>query len=250
MRFFFTLLLLANALFLGWQYFAEQEETGRSAFGGIVPVNEGLTLLSELPPASHPAHRELIPVNEAEAMESNEKLELIEPEIRAEVMHAVNTASGEASCYRSSPLQDVAAAMALQKKLTEQGITESKRESIQTQKINFWVMIKAYANRAEANKAAEALKKKRLKDFFIVRSGRYENAISLGVYSTKERAEQRYREIVALKTSLKKPHIEALELPAKRLVVTFSYEAPSLPEGVVLMLGTENEPYLEKISCK
>ena len=110
-------------------------------------------------------------------------------------------------------------------------------------------MLKAYKNKTKANEAAEILKQKRVKDFFIVRTGRYENAVSLGVYSTKERAEKRYKEISGLKLRLRKPVIEAIELPAKRLIVSFRLGDGVVPEGLEHMLGSSKEPQWQKKSC-
>jgi hypothetical protein len=153
------------------------------------------------------------------------------------------------NCFQSTPLDNLEDAQALQQSLVTLGISESKRIMVQTQKVNYWVMIPADKDVAKVNDAIASLKQRRIKDFFIVRSGRYENAISLGVYSTRERAEQRYKEISKLKLRIRKPEIEALELPAKQLVVTFRLDSDESPEGLTALLESVKPPRLQKISC-
>ncbi len=248
MRGFFVLLLITNLLFLGWQIWFEPDNKKTPAYGGVPMVNEGLHLLSELDEEKRPAQRKFMPLEDNASEARVPKLEPIAAESLPETVVTKETSS-VALCYQSSPLETLKEAKAIQQSLLKLGIQDSRRETIQTHKANYWVMLKAYKSRGKANEAAEILKSQQVKDFFIVRSGRYENALSLGVFSTRERAEKRYKQIAGLKVRLRKPVIEVLELPVKRLVVHFNLDGISPPEGLSPYLDPSKEPYLKKIPC-
>jgi hypothetical protein len=248
MRGFFVLLLITNLLFVGWQIGFEPESGELPPYGGMALTNDGLLILSELDEAKRPPQRKFIPLEDRATETPAPKVELIAAETPAEASVAV-TPSITTFCYQSTPLVTLKEAKALQQSLLKLGIQDSRRETIQTHKVNYWVMLKAYKSLDKANEAADILKKQRVKDFFIVRSGRYENAVSLGVFSTKERAEKRYKQIAGLKVRLRKPLIEALELPAKRLIVRFELDETPVPEGLSALLDSSKESHLKKISC-
>jgi hypothetical protein len=251
MRGFFILLLLTNLLFFGWQFWFAPEQEQPKPYGGMVPANKGLVLLSELDESVHPQPREYVKETEAESTETEAPVELIEPEVRAdETATPEEPASPLTLCYSTVPLASSNEIEALKGELARIGIDETASETIETQTRNYWVMLAPYKSRNKAKEASDILKKRRVKDFFIVGSGQYENAISLGVYSSRERADLRYRQITSLKARLRKPVIEALELPAKRTVISFELEDGNEPEGLTKMLDTSDEPKLKKIPCK
>jgi hypothetical protein len=251
MRGLFVLLLLTNFLFLGWQIWFEIGVEKAAPFGGVPLVNEGLSLFTELEEEKRPPQRKLVLVEDNPAHGSTPAIELVATENTMEETFTVTPAPPVAAlCFRSTSLVTVNDANALQRSLAKIGIKESRIETVQTQNINYWVMLPAYKNKAMAKDAADILKESHVKDFFILHSGDYENSISLGVYSTRERAKQRYLEIGALNARLRKAVIEAIELPAKRLVVTFQVDDGTTPEGILPMLDSSKEPYLQKILCK
>lgn len=245
MKGFFLLLLLTNLLFIGWQLFAAAETSDLSLYRGVARVSQGLPLLSELDEANQP------PLRKQTVEPPKPQPELIEPQVKqARIAIPVLDAQPGSLCYQSSLLTSLSEATALQRQLEKFGISKSERNTVETTKVNYWVKLPPYKSRAKANEAADTLKKNKIKDFFIVRSGRHENAISLGVFSTRERADNRYKAITGLKARLRKPVIEEMELPAKRLVVSFSVKSTSLPEGLSSYLDTDKQPSLKKIACK
>ena len=248
MRGFFILLLITNLLFFGWQIGFAPESEAPPRFAGIPLVSEGLQLLSELDEKERPAQRKFVPSQEKGDEPPPPSVELIAAERPVE-SPTEKPPSETKQCYQSSPLVTLKEAKALQQSLLKLGIEDSRRETIQTHKVNYWVMLKAYKSRDKATEAADILKTQQVKDFFIVRSGRYENAVSLGVFSTKERAEKRYKQIAGLKVRLRKPVIEALELPAKRLVVRFELDSDTSPGGLSPLLDSSKESHLKKIPC-
>jgi hypothetical protein len=250
MRGFFVLLLFTNLLFLGWQLWLAPSKTEQSPYIGDVEKNEGLRLLSELEEKKIPPQRKLLPVGgrRVEAVATEVDLLPADKHRDENVADSVPEAA-IMNCYQSTPMENLDEAEALQQSLVSMGVKESERRSVDTQKINYWLMFPAEENDSKVKDAVAILKTKRVKDFFVVRSGRYENAISLGVYSTRERAEQRYKEVMSFKLRLQKPVIEAIELPAKRLVVSFQLAADLVPDEMTSLLDDSKQPYLKKISC-
>lgn len=249
MRGFFLLLLLTNLFFLAWQLYADREEQDISPYRGVTRVNQGLQLLSELAATEQPAVR--AQAEQDAHVADTTKLELISPKPPETKPPRVDLVAESGSiCYQSVMFESLAEATALQKVLEKLGITTSQRSAVETTSINYWVKLPPYKSRSKANEAAEILKQNRIKDFFIVRSGRHENAISLGVFSTKERADIRYKAITDLKVRLRRPVIEEMDVPAKRLVVAFSIKADEVPEGLTTLLDAKSGVKLKKISCK
>jgi hypothetical protein len=255
MRGLFVLLLLANMGFLGWQLWSEPKDNGPKPYGGVTALNGGLTLLSELNEEQQPPSRKLVSAKSS-AAQGEAPVELIEPEPRARLEGQPLRSGAEQSaetgapiCYQSEILDDRDEANNLQRKLSKAGIGESSHKVVQTKRVNYWVMLKPYSARAKAEEAADMLKKRKVKDFFIVRSGEYENAVSLGVFSSRERAEQRYKSITGLKLRLRKPVIEAIELPAKRYVVTFRVADGAVADGLSTLLDDPEGPVLKKTPC-
>jgi hypothetical protein len=251
MRGFFVLLLITNLLFLGWQFWLAPENGVLAPEGSLSVSRGGLTLLAELDGGRMPPVRTLQAVEDTHAQTTASPVELIAAEDKVEEVATEQAPATLVSvfCYQSTQLETLADAKSLQQTLAKMGINATKRETVQTQKTNYWVMLAADKDPAKVNAVIDTLKQKHVKDFFVVRSGRYENAISLGVYSTRERAELRYKEIRGLKSRLPKPEIEALELPTKRLVVSFQLDSSAIPEGMALLLDASKEPHLKKISC-
>lgn len=249
MRGFFALLLVTNLLFLGWQLWREPQSKEPISYAGMSLDKEGMTLLTELDEAMRPPQRKLVALDKKPTTPAA-TVEIIATENTHVVAQSETLPSTDSLlCYQSTPLDHLEEAQELQQTLATMGVRESKRVAVQTTKINYWVMLPADKDLTKVNGTVETLKQRRVKDFFVVRSGRYENAISLGVYSTRERAEQRYKEIGRLKLLLNKPVIEALELPAKQLIVTFQLGNDESPDGVASLLDKGKQPHLKKISC-
>jgi hypothetical protein len=250
MRGFFVSLLITNLLFLGWQLWLPPEGEMSVSDSSLSVANDGLTLLVELEEGRMPPVRKLQTVEDTRAQLKEPQFELIAVEKKLdEVATGPAPATITSYCYQSTLFESLADAKLLQQSLVAMGISATERETVQTQKTNYWVMLAADKDPARINAMVDTLKQKRVQDFFVVQSGRYENAISLGVYSTRERAEQRYKEISALNSRIPKPVIEALELPAKRLMVTFQLDASDIPESMTSLLDASKEPHLQKISC-
>lgn len=256
MRGFFVLLLLSNALFFGWQvWFGSESEPVNTQLPPL--PGEQLVLLSELAPSERPADK-------ADVGSNNEEEKGSVPDVVdtvAVAQEAVTIASeddpvpaeaeqelgeeGALRCYISRPLASEADARSLRSRLKSVGFGAESR-TVQMRKTNYWVMLPPYKSRDKAMEAARLLEQNNVKDFFIVRSGQHENALSLGVFSTQDRAQARYREIRGYRLKLSSPRIEALELPAKRYQVVL--EGVTEEKGAALQkLRDESDKVLLKV---
>lgn len=84
------------------------------------------------------------------------------------------------------------------------------------------VMLPPYATAAAAANALERLRRAGIKDVYLIRSGENQNAVSLGVFSTKESAQRRARQIAGLKLV---PHIDEIIMPVTHWWVEFDWPA-------------------------
>ncbi len=255
-------MLLTNLAFIAWQYFhAEGDQQEVDIYHGISMVNEGLTLLGELPPEKQPALRETADGDEAaEKTVGNEAVQTsvagdgktmtAKAQDLGESPVQTRPPAGEVVCLRIGDIDGRPALDQLLKLLQANGATEIENGEMQVKRTNYWVMLPPYPNRAKADEAAAILSARRVKDFFIVRSGEYQNAVSLGVFSTHDRAKKRYDQIVGLKSRLRRPKIEAIELPAKRYYVSYRMDAAASRATLERRLTEMKYPSTEEINCR
>ena len=263
MRGLFILLLLSNIGFIAWQYVQEDKQQNVSdIYRGINMVNNGLTMLSELPPELQPALRDATNEDVADEHAPNHDKQKAsaddlgatraETKVSAEALALAldKVETTDTGCFRIKGIEGRPALLQLVTLLKDNGATMIKQEELQGKKTHYQVMLPPYPNRAKADEAAAILSGKRVKDFFIVRSGEYQNAVSLGVFSTRERAEHRAQQIIALKARLRRPRIEVIEAPATKFVVNYSLEDKMRQEELEKQLNRLKYPSSEKISCR
>ena len=251
MRGFFLLLLLTNVAFIGWQYLQSDNTEQIDPYHGISFDKKGLTLLSELPADKRPALREGSGSAEDETRARPESQEKPPNVTTPPVMTRVGTDDElQPVCYKASALNERATADKLIAGLKKLGASSLEQGSEQGQDTNYWVMLPPYNSRDKAAEAAARLSEKKLKDFFIVRSGDYENAISLGVFSTKERAKRRYDQVVALQARLRKPKIEAIQLPVKRYWVSWKWGGSAQLNSSNALLDSLGLEKAKEIACE
>lgn len=260
MRGLFLLLLLTNMAALVAQFILHEEGAAATRTPNVSPmISEGLTLLSELADDQQPAQRDEADIDMGAA-------ELLQEE----PSEATSTGTGELVGTHESVLEDkkeakdppAAVCLSIEgidsEKAVKQllGVVERNGAVLLEQgekqgiKTNYWVMLPPYPNRAKADEAAAMLGGKGVKDFFIVRSGEYENAVSLGVFSAPERANSRSEQIVALKLRLRKPKIETIKLPAKEHFVSFKVENTVKAASIVSLFEELDYPPARKVICR
>ncbi len=260
MRGLFLLLLLTNIALLTWQYVLRDMGQEASINDSAVPrVNEGLTLISELPAEQEPALRETADDEVwAKPWKEESPRETILPKNTRTVSSQNILGEGNskakdeqmAICLSVEDIESESALQRLQQMLTKSGAKLIEKGEKEGTKANYWVMLPPYPNRRKADEAAAILSAKKIKDFFIVRSGEYENAVSLGVFSEHERANLRFKQIVALKVRLRRPRIETIDLPAKGYFITFKVGDPTTHNRLVSRLESLEFPPVKKVICR
>ncbi len=99
-------------------------------------------------------------------------------------------------CLRLVGFGDQLAAQRAQRRLQPQ--VEDAKLHVRTERSvrNYWVYLPPSANRQAALEISRRLGEKGLSDFFVTTAGANPNAISLGVFSSRDNAERRQRQIV------------------------------------------------------
>lgn len=115
---------------------------------------------------------------------------------------AVPTTAPEASappagllCVAVGPFDDDPTAKAIAEKLRTAGIVVDVREESGQLRTGYWVHLPPFPSREAAEKVAADLRQRGAGELFIVTASEQRHAISLGLFSTPERADQRAAEI-------------------------------------------------------
>ena len=183
MRNLVLLLVLANLGLLGWQRWIAPD--GEDA---VVPGDsEGLPSLilapksgkSELAPAaaSPPPPSETVQIADAAQAE---------------------TVAADRRCVSTGPFRDLSDASEAMAALRSAGYAPRQRLTEGQVWVGHWVYLPAFSSRAEARAILNTLKRHGVADSYIVPSGAERNAVSLGVFAERDRAERRVVEVSAL----------------------------------------------------
>lgn len=179
MRLLFFLLLAANVALFAWY---EWLRTPPAAVTGaaLLPSTPPLKLISELTPA--------------------ERRALVEPAAPASAVPPVSTGSASApvpalACASYGPLPSAAAAQTALQRLQKLGLTAQERVMPGKVQFGYWVYLPPFGSRREAEAAAKMLKRRGVKDLYVVTDAADRNAISLGVFSQRGGALERLANI-------------------------------------------------------
>jgi len=92
------------------------------------------------------------------------------------------------ACFTLGPFRELDTLRALMRNIKEYVEEVSFRSRDEKESSLFWVYLSPLENRAQAKKVGQALKAKKIKDFYIIRSGDKKNGISLGQFRNKNGA--------------------------------------------------------------
>ena len=98
-------------------------------------------------------------------------------------------------CVSYGPFPSADAANMGMSRLKLLGLTASQRSIPGKAKLGYWVYLPSFGSHKEAQAAADLLKKKGVTDIYVVPDEANRNAVSLGVFSQKDGAIQREKEI-------------------------------------------------------
>ncbi len=188
MRVLLMLLLLVNLGFFAWQHWYGNGKADPFASArGIEPdAAPRLMLIGEMDSAA--------PAVAAEPAGSS-------PPPVADVPSPVpeDIESSPPSCATLGPFEEREVAEIALVRLDELGFRPALRESGGQIRSGFWVYLPPFPSRDAAETVEDALREKGVTDLFIVNGSvsgsEQQNAISLGLFSTPERADQRAAEI-------------------------------------------------------
>ena len=207
MRSLLMLLVLANlAVFAWFHWIAPSGGDGLPAGRVDTKLGKGLVLVGEAaeqetPAETGPAAQEMpeipaevagAPVTEPES--ESEALTADEKEIDDEAVAQVEPRA-EPVCAALGPFDQLEMAQRAQDRLSDMGYAPKLRESGGQIRSGFWVYLPPFSSRNAAKQVEARLREKGVQDLFIVTGAEQRNAISLGLFSTPERADQRAAEI-------------------------------------------------------
>lgn len=102
------------------------------------------------------------------------------------------------TCYAAGPFATVREAADVADKLRPLGIEARQRVSESNELSAYWVYLPPFRSREHAQEVTRELARRGVKDYFVVSAADKENAVSLGVFRTREAAERRRNEIAKL----------------------------------------------------
>ena len=234
MRSFFLLLLLTNVALLAWQLLDKDTPQEVVEAPAAAVANQGLVPLAELP------LEELPPLREG-------------AEAGLPVMRHIDAGSEDADtryCGRITRVREVKLRDELLQQIRAWEGSAVQHGSEQVTVVNYWVMLPPYNSSEKAAEAVTILKQRRIRDLFIVRSGEYENAVSLGVFTSRERAEKRYQQIIDLKARLRKPVIELRDRPDEAYWIRYEIRGGEQRQALGGLLQGNDTIKIEEMRCK
>jgi len=206
MRVLFMVLLLANLGFFAWQqWYDPAREPGlpqgqldtRLGAGlrlvGESGVDESKVSLGQAAPA-----QEAVSGTDPQAGEPEDdgRSDAESPLVPADDAPSVDEfVPAETVCATLGPFEQLEMAQVAQERLRGLGSPAGVRESGGQIRSGFWVYLPPFSSRTEAKRTEDELRAKNVQDLFIVTGSEQRNAISLGLFSTPERADQRAAEI-------------------------------------------------------
>lgn len=190
MKALLMLLLLLNLGFFAWQHWYGEEASDPFASGHRIQADSGprLVLVGESGSdalAAAPKPVEPPPVQDRAQL--------------AEEPAEENIPTMPLTCATLGPFEERDVAQIALVRLDELGFAASVRESGGQIRSGFWVYLPPFPSRDAAETVRDELRAKGVHDLFIVNGSvsgsEQQNAISLGLFSTPERADQRAAEI-------------------------------------------------------
>lgn len=189
MRLFLVFLLILNVLYAAWNYFQPVQTV--SDVRPLPTELRSLRLLSENISNDNDSPGESVSVENAKADVS----------IKIETEQS-STPVDLKKCFTLGPFKDESIMQQVKGALAENVDNLVVRKREESERHRYWVRIPSLGGRAQARLMSKALADKKIKDFYIVRSGSNKNSISLGHFREKKHADRRVK-------NLKKHDIDA-----------------------------------------
>jgi len=225
MKWLFILLLITNAVYLGWEM-DRDVQLDRANVSSAIKVPAGtqrLELLNELerlpetrsrikldtelsvedfnsepvlPIALNPNTEKMIDtlMTETTVTEQGDAAELFDNE---NFGLSTNSLTVVTVCYTYGPIPNLKESRLLSDWLNERDILYNQRQTDEQGRQLFWVYLAPQGSRESAEAAMKDLTQKGVKDMRLIREGDLSNAISLGLFSSQASVNRRLNEIKA-----------------------------------------------------
>jgi cell division septation protein DedD len=217
MRWIFLFMLAANIAYLGWELNQPAAHRPRAAHSDAnVPK---IVLLRELSDAASEAAdvAEKAPAETAEEQTANNDTPTVQPEVQSQPKETTpekipdtaeaetqkptaaaevatppdklpesnTTAVARFACYTLGPFREIADLRKLIRDIREFVVEASFRSREEREQSMYWVYLPPEKSREAANALGAELKRKNIRDYYVVNSGEQVNAISLGHFREK-----------------------------------------------------------------
>lgn len=191
MRSLFFLLLIVNLCYLVWGVaFSE-----KSATVTTVQTPQGdrtLTLLSEQ------ADNMIAAANKSAAnIDKTSKSKTNKPKTKIDKNLSPSIGPAQ-TCYSLGPILEEKDSKKLELKLKQSGFKAKHKAIADKEPKSFWVYFPAEKTLDDAKAVVEQLKIAKVDDYFIIRKGNFNNAVSLGLYNGYSRAKIRVGQLKKL----------------------------------------------------
>jgi hypothetical protein len=207
MKWLFLLLLTVNIAIFAWGYQLEQRPQPILEAGGDVG---NMRLISELTEEEASINEEESKQEPAPATEAQSELETA-PQIASTEEQPEESTQDEpqeesnkpampgdvSRCGIIGPLKDRQVAKEVMEDLKKSELEAKLERSIKKEQIGYWVVIPPMEDGSQAQAKIDELAQVGLKDIWHFRGGGMKNAISLGMFSKKENAENFSKEVLA-----------------------------------------------------
>lgn len=136
-------------------------------------------------------------------------------------------------CFSLGPVKKAEQAKLLAGSLQKWGLNGWTRKSQEAGRKGYWVLLPPLPSRVEARTAVAELKKKGIKDYFLIATGEKANGVSLGVFSSFELAHRRINQLSKLGF---KAIWEEVRLPVDEFWVDWPRESGGLSDKQMAQL--------------
>lgn len=185
MRSLFLMLLVINLSYLIWGVaFSEKNSTPTPANVQQPQGEQTLTLLSEQPT--------VIATNTKKQPPSSKVEKTFNAKIKLDKKLPPSMAPAK-TCYSLGPILDEKNSNKLEQKLKQNGFNPKHKAITDKEPKSYWVYFPAEKSLEDAKAVVNQLQIANVDDHFIIRKGKYTNAISLGLYNGYSRAKIRVR---------------------------------------------------------
>lgn len=206
LRTLFLLLLLVNLAVAGWWLWDSRQPKQGLPVQLLDQTAGRLRLLQELPASERAA-----PVVTPEPQPLLEEPRGDSVQGGADTAEAQTTAEPQVavSCYRIADIGRKDQRDALASKIAALDIAVLERGEEFNERESYWVYIPPLKNSNVAQQVIAALARAKVRDYLLVRSGEYQNAISLGLFTQRDGADKRLEEISALHLKAPRPQLRS-----------------------------------------